>query len=737
MADTASSARALNSFLQRLSNFLLCYNIPIKFNALARYFSKGDWDKYKGNIHDDERFSVHEEDGQTMICRGNVSADEAGLRDSALAWRNDVVEYFRKNGLQSSIKLSDISRLVPRPVALTIPSLLILESDQLKKFDLLALNKKSSDVVIKYVYSQEEWKAYKHIDANKLEEKKEEWRKKIISYLLKETGSVRIHTLGTAVKKPNLLSYKTKCLDVIRGDDRFQISEEGGVESGKKKSDNKSISVSLTKGFLVEHWRSQLVCYMSSRQLTTMLLSDIGNVVPRPGMLPKQTNLMDVITSDPLCRLMYSCKNDCRRVKLLSREERLAKLKLSNSKSGGVVVISSNSGDGGPNSPSNDGWTVVGESKKSSAAKSQNGGKGGNKVVESRVEARNGGHAVVQKGGVVTTTTKGVMVARPALRRQGQASNQGNDKGKNQVKGQGRGQGQGSGPLQQKSPNGKTHDGKGKSVKSNENEAKLEENGDGNNVERQQLSRQQLEKQGLKSQLPVGEHQLLEHQQRSGQERHSGDHIEEESLVVPLAQGNIFDFQSTAPGLFSHASNEGSYYQNGLQNGSLDSNNGVTIGLNFGLDHHDAMLGGQDMNGLSLGSNGGLEAGGMSQPSGLISTGPPGFLSQPHAMMGRSPPGMMLQQPGMQYVTEGIRDDTRSPDRYWIHSWLPEVFEGFPPATVSHFVNTLTDEGMVSVEDLQMAQSQGQLTLEYFEKIGIVCKLGHYNRLISALKKLG
>lgn len=754
MANSENGDRVLNSFLKRITNFLLCYNAPIKLNALARHFSKADWEKYKGIIDGDDRFSVYEEDDQTMICRGSVSADEAVLRDSALVWRSDVVEYFRKNGLQSSVKLSDIPRLVPRPESLTIPSLVILESDQMKKFDLLAMSKKSSDVVIKYVYSQEEWKAYKHVDANKLEEKKEEWRKKIISYLMKETGSVRVQTIGSAVKKPNQLSYKTKCIDVIRGDDRFQLSEEGSVESGKKKSDGKVHSVSLAKGFLVEHWRQQLVSYMSSRQITTMFLSDIGNVVPRPGMLPKQTNLMDVITSDPLCRLMYSCKNDCRRVKLLSKEERLAMLKVSNSKTaGGVVVVSSNDGDSGSTSSSNDGWTVVGESKKSTyAAKSQNGGQGGKKVEESIVETRNGGHSVVQKGSVVATTTKGVMVARPALRRQGQGQttpNQGHDKGKNQVqgqgqgRGQGQGQGQGNGQSHQKSPNGKMQDVKNKNAKNKEVEVK-QENQEGDNVGHHQSSYLQMD-QGLKSQLPIGEQQAFNNQQWGEQgvvqkHRH-GDHIEEEALVVPLAHGGVFDFQSTAAGLFSPSSDDGRHYQNRtmMQNGLLDSNNGVDVGLNFGLDRHESVLGGHDMNGLSIGSSGGLEVQGMNQPPGIMSAGPPGFMSQPHTVMGTSPPGMISHPPGLSYAPEGniTRDNNRSLERYWIHSWLPDVFEGFPPATVSHFVNTLADEGMVSVQDLLMALTQGQLTLQYFEKIGIVCKLGHYNRLVSALKKLG
>ena len=74
-----------------------------------------------------------------------------------------------------------------------------------------------------------------------------------------------------------------------------------------------------------------------------------------------------------------------------------------------------------------------------------------------------------------------------------------------------------------------------------------------------------------------------------------------------------------------------------------------------------------------------------------------------------------------------------SPDRIWIRNWLPKIFDGFPSSIIDHFVSALAEEGMVSVQDLLTALELEQLTLAYLKEIGIVCKLGHYNRLSSAL----
>jgi hypothetical protein len=261
MTDAAKEKEA-GSFLERVSDFLLCHNSPIKFNDLARHFSKGELDRNKETFAADERFSFFEEEGGTeMLSRQNIGEEEIRVRDNVLAWKGEVMDCFRKNGLQTPVRLSELAALVPRDqISVSIPSILILEADHKKKFDLVVLTKKPLEVLIKYVYSQEEWGLYKLEDSSRLEQKKEEWRKRMISFLLKQKISVRIHSVGTSVKKPSFLSPRIKCIDVIRVDPlhRFQVSEAGGLVTEKQKNDNGIYYVSLTREYLSEHWRLQL-----------------------------------------------------------------------------------------------------------------------------------------------------------------------------------------------------------------------------------------------------------------------------------------------------------------------------------------------------------------------------------------------------------------------------------------------------------------------------------------------
>jgi hypothetical protein len=66
-----------------------------------------------------------------------------------------------------------------------------------------------------------------------------------------------------------------------------------------------------------------------------------------------------------------------------------------------------------------------------------------------------------------------------------------------------------------------------------------------------------------------------------------------------------------------------------------------------------------------------------------------------------------------------------------LKEWLPIVLSGFPENLIDSFVEKLGEEGFVLVQDLIIAQSMDQLSLDYLREFGF--KLGHYNRLITAL----
>ena len=68
-----------------------------------------------------------------------------------------------------------------------------------------------------------------------------------------------------------------------------------------------------------------------------------------------------------------------------------------------------------------------------------------------------------------------------------------------------------------------------------------------------------------------------------------------------------------------------------------------------------------------------------------------------------------------------------------LDSWLPLVLSGFPVELVTSFVERLREEGFLSVHDLVLARSLGQLTEEFLGGLGF--KVGHCNRVFASLPK--
>lgn len=68
-----------------------------------------------------------------------------------------------------------------------------------------------------------------------------------------------------------------------------------------------------------------------------------------------------------------------------------------------------------------------------------------------------------------------------------------------------------------------------------------------------------------------------------------------------------------------------------------------------------------------------------------------------------------------------------------LDSWLPMVLSGFPVELVTSFVERLREEGFLSVHDLVLARSLGQLTEEFLGGLGF--KVGHCNRVFVSLPK--
>ena len=96
MAEVVATNDQGTFFYQKLSNFLLCYNHPIKFTDLARHssFSKGDMlERNKEKLQTDSNFIMYIEAGELMINRQRISEEESLVRDTAVGWRGRVVDY--------------------------------------------------------------------------------------------------------------------------------------------------------------------------------------------------------------------------------------------------------------------------------------------------------------------------------------------------------------------------------------------------------------------------------------------------------------------------------------------------------------------------------------------------------------------------------------------------------------------------------------------------------------------
>jgi len=298
-------------------------------------------------------------------------------------------------------------------------------------------------------------------------------------------------------------------------------------------------------------------------------------------------------------------------------------------------------------------------------------------------------------------------------------------------------QGQGQGAMQERgaSKNGNALAGKERDMREKEDKKKQKKR----ELEQERKAAeeamvQRREREDREQQRRAKEHEIQRREEEEKSRRRKQqeeEEDEEESLLVPLVEDpppDIFDFKSSAPGLFSSSSFMGDAGDNYFQQGPspLDNNStGMGLDLDFGSingEPHMGLLG----SGLSVGGGVSCAAGGMTQS--VLGQGAPGL----------SLPLPLTPQHSSSSTGSGGRgggEEALPPDRVWIRNWLPKSFEGFPASIVTQFVEALAEEGMVSVQDLLTAQALGQLTLEYFREIGIACKLGHYNRVISSLSK--
>eukprot|EP01038_Epipyxis_sp_PR26KG_P015104 gene15104-20322_t len=83
----------------------------------------------------------------------------------------------------------------------------------------------------------------------------------------------------------------------------------------------------------------------------------------------------------------------------------------------------------------------------------------------------------------------------------------------------------------------------------------------------------------------------------------------------------------------------------------------------------------------------------------------------------------------------GLTNQVPSGKDMLLMEWFNIVYHGFNNDLIRSFVDKLNDEGFLTIEDLLIAQSLGQLNFDFFkESIGF--KIGHFNRLITYLGKL-
>lgn len=279
--------------MDRLSWFLLMHRGEYSLDHVRSLFTTEEVDPalFRKVIESDRRFSVNESEEGVFVSRANVSMEESKVLQAVERWKSTMSEYFRQ--YNHDVKLCMLPQIIKRPV--DVPKHIrlqdILSSDNQRRFLLLTPNlakgnesnpeKKVDETIVKYKCTPQE-----------VEEYHEEWRRNVVTFLLKQPHPVPLVTIGTHVIKPKNLGKNQKLIDVVKLDPqkRFNIFID--------QNHNSLTRLSVADSYAIEHWRQLLHSVWLKSHSKRLMDIDVLQA-PRPLCLSKSITLRSIILTDP------------------------------------------------------------------------------------------------------------------------------------------------------------------------------------------------------------------------------------------------------------------------------------------------------------------------------------------------------------------------------------------------------------------------------------------------------
>eukprot|EP01041_Mallomonas_annulata_P000801 gene801-1554_t len=252
-----------------------------------------------------KRFRVFEEDNDIYVSRNELSASDEVLQAQICDWRNSLYFFFAEK-VCNSIELSRLGTEVRKPPS--IPGHIklkdVLTYDPLQRFLLYGENNNI--------------KVTRNVTEEDLLEYTEKWKVSISKFILSKNRAVAISELGSEVPRPSQLPKSVKLLETLRTDhtQRFLIIElvnDFLVKRILTPEEKEEYAKYFTHE--IELWRNNIAEYLS-RQLTPIIMSEIGVNVRRPEGLPSEFKLQKILQSDPHHRFVFKGKGNDVRIRL-------------------------------------------------------------------------------------------------------------------------------------------------------------------------------------------------------------------------------------------------------------------------------------------------------------------------------------------------------------------------------------------------------------------------------------
>lgn len=230
----------------------------------------------------DSRFTIREEELDTLVGLDEITREDIALKDIVNKWRDAMCRYLG----YANLPLCSLATALPRPPLVDKSIKLI---DVLRCDSRFVVHGPGNNVMVSVRRSLEEQEVIK-----------DTWRDDIYAYIKLHMRRFSVSQIGADVPRPaGLLKPTSKLLDVINSDplQRFDFKFD------RKDISHVGIKLNSEDLFqLCEEWRTQIAHYMFTNNAMSLSLSVIGTSVHRPSLLGSTKTLQEILIEDPLHR---------------------------------------------------------------------------------------------------------------------------------------------------------------------------------------------------------------------------------------------------------------------------------------------------------------------------------------------------------------------------------------------------------------------------------------------------